>query len=104
MAKIDYVPIIFRVDKNNNVFAIFPTIPGTSDASTSTIYDQSGGHTSGDVFMCIRTSRPASLEQYQQMYEHLLSIGYKIRIVKRCSNKMHLSRLRLVEEYLKEKG
>jgi hypothetical protein len=89
----EIVPVIFRMDKGKDgfkePFAIFPTLPGTYDPYTCTYFVEMGGHGSGDVWNMINTTRPAKPEEYEHLKVALERIGYRLKIMKKCSAKMH---------------
>jgi len=77
------VKVIFRIDSDNIVFALFPEIPGTNDPRTCSCYEHIGQHHSAHYDLCIRTSRPATRAQYAPLASELRSIGYNLVVKKR---------------------
>jgi len=77
------VKVIFRIDHDNIVFALFPEIPGTNDPLTCSCYEHIGQHHSAHYDLCIRTSRPATRAQYAPLASELRSIGYNLVVKKR---------------------
>lgn len=94
--KKEMVPIMFRVSRNDSrdVFALFPTLPGTNEPPTCTCYQHVGQHSSAHVYGCIMSSRPAKAEEYADLLRELTRIYHdcKLRIVQRESRKMQLQR------------
>jgi hypothetical protein len=85
----DKTQVIFRVDNTKDfkgtIFALFPYIQGTNKFGTvpsyqhlGTVlsYQHLGQHSSADYKHCIRTSKPATKEQYQELFNELVSQGY----------------------------
>lgn len=69
----DRVKVIFRKSKFE-LFALFPGLAGTNDASTCTSYAHLGQHSSADYSHCIATSRPATPEEYAPLLAELRGI------------------------------
>jgi hypothetical protein len=72
--------VIFRVDKQNIVFALFPELPGTRDPDTCTVYEHVGQHSSGDYALLMAHSRPATLMEYRSLARELYHVGYDLEI------------------------
>jgi len=73
--------VIFRIDKYG-VFALFPH--NVQDIGGDVLYyAHVGQHSSADYDHCIRTSKPATEEQYKQLEKELTSIGYELNIIKK---------------------
>lgn len=85
------VPIMFRMWRGESApFAMFPTLPGTNEPHTCTIYQHIGQHSSGGVALCIANSRPARVAEYKDLLNELTQIYHdcELRIVQRESSKM----------------
>jgi hypothetical protein len=76
----DKTQVIFRVDNTKDwkgtIFALFPYIQGTNQIGIVLSYQQLGQHSAADYKHCIRTSKPATKEQYQELFNELVSQGY----------------------------
>jgi hypothetical protein len=82
--------MVFRVDATKDfkgqVFALFPHEVESNGMVTS--YQHIGQHSSADYDHCIKTSRPATEEEYKSLKSELESFGYNINVVsKRNYNK-----------------
>jgi len=93
-------PVIFRKD-GKEIVAVFPAEPGTLDLSTMWSYAIVGQHsacTSG----WYRTTQPATPDEYKDLLDELISIGYDdLKIVKRITPDMTHKRYK---EILRQKG
>lgn len=67
-------PIEFRVDPEGEVFALFPTIPGSPGCCTA--YQHVGQHSSATYSLCIEMSRPATAKEFAPLLAELRQIGY----------------------------
>lgn len=70
------LPILFRISSNDkkDVYALFPTLPGTYERHTCTCYQHVGQHSSADYNWCIASSRPATPEEYSDLLKELTQI------------------------------
>lgn len=97
MAKRETVPVIFRAQREDGqlwITAVFPSLAGTYDPSTFTVYQHVGQHGSGTLGWYRRT-RPATEAEYAPLLAELRGIyetsygtgdeAYTLRVVKRFS-------------------
>ena len=82
--------ITFRVDKEGNVFALFPHEVSTLQGHV-TCYQYVGQHSSADYQGCIKDSRPASEAEYAPLKKELESIGYNVNLVKKQNYDKYLA-------------
>ena len=94
MSKAGRDRVLFRRDRTGNkgVFAIFPDYAGTMDATTCTVFEHVGQHSSGDVHGMMRQSTPA-WRSYDTVYSvaadvralarELRGRGYRLRVIHR---------------------
>jgi hypothetical protein len=82
--------VIFRMfknpyDKNDDVIALFPELPGdTNPYVTCLSYQHIGQHGAACVNLTGRYTKPAREDQYKDLLAELVSIGYNdLKIVKR---------------------
>jgi hypothetical protein len=70
-------PVIFRKWKkeNNAIIALFPTEPGDSNLYTCMSYMHIGQHGAANLDIIYNTV-PAQPEEYQDLLEELINIGY----------------------------
>jgi hypothetical protein len=88
------IPVIFRKWKDGEVIALFPTLPSDSDPWINCLsYLHVGQHGSANLDLINRTL-PASQEEYQNLLDELLSIGYNdVKIYKRVQDWMNIARI-----------
>ena len=71
------LPVVFRTFREGgDVFALFPTVLGTSDPYTCTCYQHVGQHGAADPWGCVRASRPATKKEATTLLRELRSLGY----------------------------
>lgn len=78
------IPVMFRKwpkKEGGDIDAIFPTIPGTNDPYTCTIYAHVGQHSSGDPVAVIQRTKAAKPSEYTDLMKELHSIGYRKLVV-----------------------
>lgn len=75
-------PVVFRVDREGEVFALFPTLLADPSGNV-TSYQHIGQHSAADYGLCIAKSKPATPEQYADLLTELTAIGYCLRVVRR---------------------
>lgn len=75
-------PVVFRVDRGGEVFALFPTLLADPSGNV-TSYQHIGQHCAADYGLCIAKSKPATPAQYAALLEELTGIGYCLRVVRR---------------------
>jgi hypothetical protein len=74
--------VMFRRERNGNVFACFPYESGSAQYPNSvSIYDPKEGHVSGDRRWVVEKSRPAKPAEYDRLRRHLESLGYALMIM-----------------------
>lgn len=86
-------PVVLRVWRvGNEVLALFPTLPSDVLGYYCDSYEHVGQHCSAIYLDCIRATRPATRKESAALVRELKQRGYKLRIVKRVSSKMHQTR------------
>ncbi len=83
--------VVFRKDESG-VFALFPEIPSDNHGRFCTCYQHVGQHSGAYYHPHIRLSKPATPEEYADLFDELTKIGYTLKIRKRASYKMHQTR------------
>lgn len=78
LAKLPALPVIFRAETGSRHFhadivAVFPTLPGTRDPSTVTVYAHNGQHSTGTRGW-YNFTRPATPEEYADLLRELRGI------------------------------
>jgi len=81
--------VIFRVDREGVVFALFPELPDDYHGFYCTCYQQVGQHCAADYYGCIANSRPATPVEYAGLLVELQRRGYEMEIRQRASSAMH---------------
>jgi len=90
-------PVIFRKFKEGDVIALFPTIPYTNKYDF-TCYQHIGQH-SGCEDIVVDLTKLCQPEEYQDLLEELISIGYDDLVVrKKITYKHFLEREKTMEE------
>jgi hypothetical protein len=84
-------PVVFRVDREGEVFALFPTLAADPSGNV-TSYQHIGQHCAADYGLCIAKSKPATPAQYAALAEELTVRGYSLRVVRRQSAAMRKAR------------
>jgi hypothetical protein len=69
------LPVIFRkYPDDGEVFALLPTLPGTSAPSTCLSYQHVGQHGSAEIAHCTETTQAATAEEYADLLAELQGI------------------------------
>ena len=90
----EMVDVIFRVDREGEVFALMPGLAGTNDPSTCTSYQHVGQHSSASLVYCMKTSKPATEEQAAPLLRELQAIGYMVNVIKYATRTHFKQRVR----------
>lgn len=72
------IKVVFRVDREGNIFALFPELSADIGERYCVSYQQVGQHGGADYSHCIHTSRPAKPEESALLREELETIGYSL--------------------------
>lgn len=81
--------VIFRkwkksVDKNQGIIAIFPEDIGTMSSYTCSSWEWVGEHGACDPVLVIKSSKPATESEYQEVKDYLENrYGYKLEVIQR---------------------
>lgn len=82
--KKESLPVAFRVYRENDIIAIFPTIPGTYSVGTCQSYMHIGQHGHVNLRINLLVTKPATPEQYAELQKELVSIGYdNLRVIQK---------------------
>jgi hypothetical protein len=95
--------VIFRVDREGIVFALFPEVPADNYGSYCTAYQHIGQHCAADFQLCIANSRPATADEYADLFEELERRGYHLEAHQRATAVMHERRRSLAAQCRGEK-
>ena len=87
-----FTPVIFRMWKDGEVIALFPTIP--ADMGNSCLsYVHIGQHGAADYDFVIRTTQPATQKDYAPLFAELVKVGYDdLKVFSRAQFWMHKER------------
>jgi hypothetical protein len=91
--------VIFRVDDEGEVFALFAELPADADGHYCTSYVHVGGHGSADYRACIAHSRPATADEYAALFVELERRGYHLDVQRRVTAVMHERRRMLATHW-----
>jgi hypothetical protein len=81
--------VIFRMDKERIVFALFPELPADNYGTYCTCYQHIGQHCAADYHGCIAQSRPATTQDYADLLTELEQRGYRLQVQRRASPVLH---------------
>lgn len=98
MSREPITPVVFRIDRGargalNEPIALFPTLPGTNCPATCTTYQHTGQHGSGDASAIMWNTRPAKPSEYRALARELRRIGYRLRVMQRCTRAHYAARV-----------
>lgn len=68
--------------RGGEIIALFPELPGTSDADSCLSYEHFGQHGTSDAGLS-RVTVPARPEEYAALAKELRAIGYELTVIKR---------------------
>jgi hypothetical protein len=85
----DTTSVIFRMDDEGTVFALFPELPADNLGTYCTSFVHVGGHGSADYPHCIAHSRPAIPDEYADLFTELERRGYHLDVQRRATAVMH---------------
>jgi hypothetical protein len=72
--------------------ALFPGLCGTNDPATCSMFVHNGQHGSADPMLTVRTTRPATPDQYEPLQRELEGRGYRLRLVSRIGSHYYTQR------------
>ncbi len=91
--------VIFRMDREGIVFALFPELPSDLQGLFCTAYQNVGQHCAADFQGCISQSRPAKADEYTALFDELERRGYHLQVHQKASAVMHERRRRIAAEW-----
>ena len=92
------VAVIFRVwKKTGDVIAFFPEIPADYNGYLMSSYEHIGQHGAADYFGLIPDTYLATRSEYAELKKELTSIGYKLKVVFKETQKMRAIRKQVVK-------
>ena len=84
--------VIFRVDREGIVFALFPELPADNYGASCTCFQHVGQHCAADYHGCIAQSRPATPIEYADLAAELRQRAYHLQNRQRATYAMHQRR------------
>ena len=78
--------VMFRKERNGQTLAVFPYLSFKHNYQI-TCYAHLGQHSYTCWEYVMKETEPAAIKDYDNLYEELRSIGYKLRIIKRASHR-----------------
>lgn len=93
--------VIFRVDREGVVFALFPELPADNYGIYCTSFQHVGQHCAADYNDCIAESRPATPAEYADLEAELRQRGYDLEIRQRATYAIHQRRRQSAADVLK---
>ncbi len=88
----DTTTVIFRVDREGTVFALFPELPADNYGTYCTCFQHVGQHCAADYFGCVAESRPATPAEYADLEAELRQRGYDLEVRQPATYPMHQQR------------
>ena len=80
--------VMFRKEKDGSIYAVFPYISWLRNYEIMG-YAHIGQHHTCRWEYVVYCTKPAKPEEYKDLYNELVSIGYQLRVIKRaCHRKM----------------
>jgi len=96
----DTTIVIFRMDREGNVFALMPELPADNYGTYCTCFQHIGQHCAADYYGCIAESRPATPAEYADLQAELQQRGYEMEVRQRATYAMHEQRRQLAADVL----
>ena len=87
--KMETTAVIFRVDREGIIYALFPELPSDNYGYFCTCYQHIGQHCSADYHGCIANSRPATLLNTLIFSANWNSGATKWQVKQRATSVMH---------------
>ena len=85
--------VVFRKDTSKDwkgtIFALFPHCVNDTTGNVLS-YQHVGQHSAADYQQCIRTSKPATETEYNDLKKELEHVGYDLNIIKKQNYKKYL--------------
>jgi len=85
----DATTVIFRKFKEGDIIALFPYEIDNYHGDCMS-YMHVGQHSGANYFGCIKGTKPAKKEEYQNLYNELLSIGYKPEVKQKINMRTYV--------------
>ena len=79
-------------DQPKTVFALFPELPSDYQGRYCDSFEAIGQHAGADYHLCVQASVPVSAEDAADLLRELQRIGYRLKVIKRASRRVHEAR------------
>ncbi len=89
--------VVFRMDREGVVFALFPELPADNHGFFCTCYQHVGQHCAADYQGCIAESRQATSAEFAELASELEQRGYDLELRQRATYAMHQRRQQLAQ-------
>lgn len=86
--------VVFRRwrDRPKTIFALFPALPSDHAGFYCDSYERIGQHAGADYYACVNASDPVSAEDAADLRRELERIGYRLKVIRRASRRVHDAR------------
>ena len=85
--------VIFRRWRDTGgIIAIFPELPSDYEGRFCDAYEHVGQHGGADYHGVLLATRPVSVNEARDLIAELTRIGYRLKQIKRASQRVHESR------------
>lgn len=91
--------VILRRWNNGNIIALFPELPADYQGWYCDSYEHIGQHSGADYHGVIHATKPVSLEDAADLIRELERIGYRLKPIKKASQKVHEARRATARSY-----
>jgi hypothetical protein len=85
--------VVFKIEKNGGVLAVFPFHPGTYDPTTCSVYAHIGQHSVAcwNYVTGLRNAKPG---QYAGLLAELVRLGYVPKVLNRLPSRNYAQQIR----------
>lgn len=91
--KTQHTLVIFRRWRNTgDIIALFPELPSDLEGRFCDAYEHVGQHGGADYYGVVQATRPVTDEDANDLIAELTRIGYRLKPIKRASQRIHKSR------------
>jgi hypothetical protein len=85
--------VIFRRWRNTgDIIALFPALPSDHEGRFCDAYEHVGQHGGADYHGVVQATQPAGVAEAGDLIAELTRIGYRLKPIKRASQRVHESR------------
>lgn len=85
--------VVFRRWRDTGgIIALFPELPSDYEGRFCDAYEHVGQHGGADYHGVVQATRPVSVDEARDLVVELTRIGYRLKPIKRASQRVHESR------------